>query len=131
MLHVCDQLWVSIMQDEHIYDIECCPMCKKYSPIQKNMKKHPVQKLLDSQGIRTFSYQGRDGRSVKCLGAYCTLGGLLRSVSSASSFFNGSDLSLFLTDIAGAATHSGRLFYWSNIKFVELESENNTSIHHD
>ncbi|MCK9567392.1 hypothetical protein M0R72_00415 [Candidatus Pacearchaeota archaeon] len=89
------------------------------------MKKHPVQALLESQGIRTFSYQGRhEGSSIKCLGAYCTLGGLLRAVSAASSTFENNDLSLFLTDVAGASTHSGRLYYWSNIRFVEIEVEN-------
>ena len=82
------------------------------------MKKHPVQRLLESQGIRTFSYSGRNEH--KCLGAYCTLGGLLRSVSAASVYFIDScDLSSFVTDIAGATTHSGRLFYWSNVRFVE------------
>jgi len=90
------------------------------------MKKHPIQLLLESQGIRTFYYQGRHG-SVKCLGSYCTLGGLLRAVSSASVSLSTSDLSVFLTDIAGATTHSGRLFYWPNIRFVELEVEHAVS----
>lgn len=91
----------------------------------EQMKKHPVQSLLESQGLRTFSYQVRHERtSIKCLGAYCTLGGLLRAVSAASSSLNTSELSLFLTDIAGASTHSGRLYYWSNIRFVEIEVEN-------
>jgi hypothetical protein len=89
------------------------------------MKTNPVQTLLESQGVRTFSYQGRhEGSSVKCLGAYCTLGGLLRAVSSASSVLSGADLSLFLTDVAGASTHSGRLYYWSNVRFVDREVEN-------
>ena len=89
------------------------------------MKKHPVQTLLESQGVRTFFYHGRnEGRMVKCLGAYCTLGGLLRAVSSASTSLSGYEFNLFITDIAGATTNSGRLFYWSNIKFVDIETEN-------
>lgn len=85
------------------------------------MKKHPVQALLESEGIRTFSYSVKSGG--KCLGAYCTLGGLLRAVSIASSHFknNASDLNLFITEIAGATTNSGRLFYWPNVRFIEPE----------
>ena len=84
------------------------------------MNKHPVQRLLESQGIRTFSYGGREGRMTKCLGAYCSLGGLLRAVSAASAWFiDSSDLNSFVTEIAGATTNSGRLFYWSNIRFIE------------
>lgn len=85
------------------------------------MKKHPVQALLESEGIRTFSYNSKSG--VKCLGSYCTLGGLLRAVSVASSYFqnNASGLNLFITEIAGATTNSGRLFYWPNIRFSETE----------
>jgi hypothetical protein len=84
------------------------------------MKKHPVQALLESEGIRTFSYN-KSGD--KCLGAYCTLGGLLRAVSAASSNFKNSDsdLSLFITEISGATTNSGRLFYWPNVRFTEPE----------
>jgi hypothetical protein len=87
------------------------------------MKKHPVQRLLESQGIRTFSYNGRfESSIIKCLGAYCTLGGLLRAVSVASVYFiDSSDLSSFVTDVSDAATNSGRLFYWANIRFVERE----------
>jgi len=89
------------------------------------MNKHPVQKLLESQGIRTFSYCGREGRMTKCLGAYCSLGGLLRAVSAASAYFVDSpSLNLFVTEIAGATTNSGRLFYWSNIRYVGLENTN-------
>ena len=85
------------------------------------MKKHPVQSLLESEGIRTFSYNSKSG--VRCLGAYCTLGGLLRAVSIASSHFknNASNLNLFITEISGATTNSGRLFYWPNVRFVEQE----------
>jgi hypothetical protein len=83
------------------------------------LKKHPIQELLDSQGIRTYAFHGRlEGEMISCLGAYCTLGGLLRAVSTASSVLNNSDLSVFITDIAEAKS-SGRLFYWPNIKFVE------------
>jgi hypothetical protein len=86
------------------------------------MKKHPVQNLLDPEGIRTFSYNEKTGG--KCLGAYCTLGGLLRAVSAASLHFrnNASDLSSFITEISGATTNSGRLFYWPNVRFVESET---------
>lgn len=86
------------------------------------MKKHPVQALLESEGIRTFSYNEKSGG--KCLGAYCTLGGLLRAVSVASSNFKNSDsdLSQFITEIAGATTNSGRLFYWPNVRFIEPEA---------
>jgi hypothetical protein len=85
------------------------------------LKKHPIQQLLESQSIRTFSYNGRsDGTTVRCLGAYCTLGGLLRAVSSASKYFiDTCDIEMFVTDIAGAITNSGRMFYWPNVRFIE------------
>jgi len=85
------------------------------------MKNNPVQVLLENQNIRTFSYTGRDseGLSSKCLGAYCTLGGLLRAVSFASITFEGADLNSFITDVASAKTTSGRLFYWPSVRYSE------------
>jgi hypothetical protein len=96
------------------------------------MKKHPIQVLLESNGVRTFSFSGRlEKQSANCLGAYCTLGGLLRIVSTAATVFNEVDLNVFLTDISGATVTLPRLVYWPNIKFVEqvkdaFTTENNS-----
>jgi hypothetical protein len=90
------------------------------------VKKHPVQILLEKQGIRTFAYTGRID-SKKCLGAYCTLGGLLRAVSFAASYFDKEymEFNQFIYDIAGATNNAlgtGRLFYWPSIDHVENTS---------
>lgn len=90
------------------------------------MKQHPVQVLLESQNIRTFSYSTRPS-NIKCLGAYCTLGGLLRAVSYASRIFSEQDLSSFIAEINGATTTSGRLFYWPNVKYAEHTTTESTT----
>lgn len=82
------------------------------------MTKHPVQILLETQNIRTLSFTPRHS-STKCLGAYCTMGGLLRAVAFTYSIFKEEKvINAIITDIVGATTNSGRLYYWPNIPFV-------------